>query len=92
MMKNSKLSKLLVAGVSVAMLASALAPMAFAEETSNESVETDDNVTFYVQVRTVNGSTATEYNSASSLNPILIQDAGNKYSFTATVPVDKDCL
>ena len=32
MMKNSKLSKLLVAGVSVAMLASALAPMAFADE------------------------------------------------------------
>ena len=36
-MKNSKLSKLLVAGVSVAMLASALAPMAFAEEASGTS-------------------------------------------------------
>ena len=40
MMKNSKLSKLLVAGVSVAMLASALAPMAFAEEGSGASAIT----------------------------------------------------
>ena len=48
MMKNSKLSKLLVAGVSVAMLASALAPMAFAEETSNSAVSYNDDLTVVV--------------------------------------------
>ena len=46
MMKNSKLSKLLVAGVSVAMLASALAPMAFAEEESVTSENAVLNVYF----------------------------------------------
>ena len=48
MMKNSKLSKLLVAGVSVAMLASAFAPMAFAEGSGVADIETPLNVLVYV--------------------------------------------
>ena len=50
MMKNSKLSKLLVAGVSVAMLASALAPMAFAEEGSNLEAKKDLGLEVSVRV------------------------------------------
>ena len=48
MMKNSKLSKLLVAGVSVAMLASAFAPMAFAEE-SETAVAPEFTVVFGIK-------------------------------------------
>ena len=55
MMKNSKLSKLLVAGVSIAMLTSALAPMAFAEESTTSSVS-DTTYSVYVRGTTVSGS------------------------------------
>ena len=51
MMKNSKLSKLVVAGVSVAMLASALAPMAFADEESTTTAG-GDTVAVYVYAAT----------------------------------------
>ena len=52
MMKNSKLSKLLVAGVSIAMLTSALAPMAFAEENSDVQLSADTTYTVYVRATT----------------------------------------
>ena len=78
MMKNSKLSKLLVAGVSVAVLASAVAPMAFAEETStNQGLTGSGNYT----VNIVGNTTIGEFSDGSALtdDPFKVVNTQNKY-------------
>ena len=61
MMKNSKLSKVLAAGVSVAMLTSAFAPLAFAENSSVAVKEPD-----YVFTVTVTGTNNVELADSES--------------------------
>ena len=74
MMKNSKLSKLLVAGVSVAMLASAVAPMAFADEAS----VTTDGPEIIDRKQTKTGHVEGRRKSLKiiAINPFLYADLG----------------
>ena len=84
MMKNSKLSKLLVAGVSVAVLASAVAPMAFAEGEGSEIALVKPSSTHDLRVCIVGNTT---YGNFTSLGGSI---SGSNPKHYVTIYFDKN--